>query len=322
MAATFLACLPFLSGAAPAGQRPAGERGADESILRAMSQAFVDAFNQKDAKAIAGQFADDARVVDPKGGVVEGREAIEALFAALFAARPETRLVEARIDAIRFLTNDVAIEDGYTKVLHEGGRAEAGGYTILYARKEGSWKVAEVRDHVEMPDDLTFHERLAELEWLVGDWIDESDGAVVHTVCRWSEDGNYLLRNYTMRIGDRNELSGTQRIGWDPQRHQIRSWVFDSNGGFGEGFWSRLDERTWLVKSSGVLKDGDTATTTQRITRERDHSMSWVSMDQTRGEDAVPTTVVVRMVKRPPSPGEDTAGRAANTQTRKAETQP
>ena len=32
-------------------------------------------------------------------------------------------------------------------------------------------------------------------------------------------------------------MTVTQRIGWDPAAKQIRSWEFDSEGGFGEGTW-------------------------------------------------------------------------------------
>ena len=32
-------------------------------------------------------------------------------------------------------------------------------------------------------------------------------------------------------------LTVTQRIGWDPVADHIRSWEFDSEGGFGEGKW-------------------------------------------------------------------------------------
>jgi hypothetical protein len=31
----------------------------------------------------------------------------------------------------------------------------------------------------------------------------------------------------------------TKYIGWDPVEGRIRSWVFDSEGGFGSGLWTR-----------------------------------------------------------------------------------
>ena len=46
-----------------------------------------------------------------------------------------------------------------------------------------------------------------------------------------------------------DDLEGTQVIGWDPAAGTIRSWMFDSDGGFGEGTWSKKDN-SWIVKFS------------------------------------------------------------------------
>ena len=51
-------------------------------------------------------------------------------------------------------------------------------------------------------------------------------------------------------------LEGTQVIGWDPSIKSIKSWVFDSLGGFGQGVWSREGSR-WTVRTTGVLITGE-----------------------------------------------------------------
>ena len=53
-------------------------------------------------------------------------------------------------------------------------------------------------------------------------------------------------------------LTGTQRIGWDPSAGKIKSWMFDSNGGAGEGYWRR-DGQRWIVDSEEVMPDGTKA---------------------------------------------------------------
>ena len=50
-------------------------------------------------------------------------------------------------------------------------------------------------------------------------------------------------------------MTGQQRIGWDPLARQFKSWVFDSQGGFGEGEFSH-DGDAWLIKARGVRSDG------------------------------------------------------------------
>ena len=46
-------------------------------------------------------------------------------------------------------------------------------------------------------------------------------------------------------------LSGTQRIGWDPLKRQFKTWIFDSEGGHGEGYYTRNGDQ-WVVKTEGV----------------------------------------------------------------------
>ncbi|MEI2768743.1 MAG: hypothetical protein V9E86_09740 [Nitrosomonas sp.] len=57
----------------------------------------------------------------------------------------------------------------------------------------------------------------------------------------------FSVRSFTVEIRDQIDLSGMQIIGWDSLLvKQIRSWVFDSDGGFGTG---NLDqERESLVR--------------------------------------------------------------------------
>ena len=60
-------------------------------------------------------------------------------------------------------------------------------------------------------------------------------------------------------------MKGSQRIGWDPSAKRLRSWVFDSEGGFGEGVWSKSGNQ-WIAKMTGVTSDGKTASSTNVIT--------------------------------------------------------
>ena len=81
---------------------------------------------------------------------------------------------------------------------------------------------------------------------MVGEWIDDGGNVVVRSSCRWSDDGNFLLQEFNLQIGEREAQRVTQRIGWDPLAKRIRSWVFDSDGGFGESVWAR-DGDAWII---------------------------------------------------------------------------
>jgi hypothetical protein len=136
---------------------------------------------------------------------------------------------------------------------------------------------------------------------MVGDWVEESAEGVVLTSCRWDPGKNFLLEEFTIRAVGKPVLSGTHRIGWDAGRKQVRSWVFDSEGGFGEAAWSRGGEGRWVVRAHGTRRDGRTAEATRVLTRLDDHRMRWESVDRTLGGEAVPDVAFI-MVRKPPAP--------------------
>ena len=136
---------------------------------------------------------------------------------------------------------------------------------------------------------------------MVGEWVDESDAAVVFTTCRWSEDKNFLLRHYTIQIEGRPAMTGTQRIGWDPVTGQFKSWVFDSQGGQSEGLWSRDGDR-WVIKLAGPLRNGKSSTETNIITRANNDTARWKSVDRTAAGHVLPDSPEFVLVRKPPLP--------------------
>ena len=204
-------------------------------------------------------------------------------------------------ESLRFLGTDVAIEEG-TASLSTGADTppRSNRYSVIYARQGGRWLHARIRDEPE--EDVPAHDRLQELEWMLGEWVNESDDEVVFTTCKWSDDGNFLLRDFDVKVEGRIALRGTQRIGWDPQREQFRTWVFDDSGGFAEGLMARDGDR-WVVKGSGVRSDGQSVSFTTAITPLDKDRLRWEVLDRTVGGKAVPDTDRFDLVRRPPDPG-------------------
>jgi uncharacterized protein (TIGR02246 family) len=279
----------------------AAETGDDGKAIAGLVAAFTKAFNGGDAAAAAATFADDALVVDEHGVRVEGRPAIRAGLAASFADNPGSTIA-IKVDSLRFLGPDTALEEGRTTITPAaaGASPEITRFTVVYIKKNGEWLQAAVRD--ELAHDLGPHERLKELEWLVGEWINESQDAVVNTTCKWSQDGNFLIREFTMKTQGQPVLSGTQRIGWDAVKRQFKTWIFDSEGGFGEGYFTR-DGNRWLVKAEGVRQDGQAASATNIITRLGKDRIGWQSVDRTLGGAAIAGINEFTVVRKPPDPG-------------------
>jgi uncharacterized protein (TIGR02246 family) len=296
IATTALVALPMQAGDGP--PQPAAPQTEDEKAIRAVDEAFVRDYNKGDSKALAALFTEDAEVVEADGTRFRGRDLVEQDLADTFATVKGARIA-LEIGEIRFVHPDVAKEEGRSVVTPPAGAPVSRAYTVLYVKRAGKWLIDSVREEPDLM--VSPHERLKELEWMVGDWVDEADDSVVRVNCRWSDDGNFLFRTFTVRRQGKAVMNVTQRIGWDPLARQFRSWEFDSEGGFGEGKWSRDGER-WVVKSTGVRPEGTTASATNLLTRERADLVRWVSTDRVLGDEAVSEEVSYVLARVAPAP--------------------
>jgi uncharacterized protein (TIGR02246 family) len=282
------------------GKQPAAARSDDETAIRANVAAFVKAYSARDAKAIAALFTTDGQIVDKDGDASEGREAIQKVFAGIFADSPQKR-IEVTIESIRFVGSDLAIEEGSTKETAAPGEVpEYDRYTVIHVKRDGKWQMAMARDEEGPPP--SSHEQLRPLAWLVGEWVDDGGNVVVNSTCRWSEDGNFLLQEFNLQVSGKNAMRVSQRIGWDPQAKRIRSWVFDSEGGFGESVWTRdEDDDLWVIKATGVRPDGSNASSTNVLVPDGTDAYVWRSRDRIVGDEVV-APVEVKVVRKPPQP--------------------
>lgn len=282
------------------------EQLADEAAIREADEAFVAAYRKGDAKAVAALFTVDAEFVDEAGEVFQGREAIEASLVEFFAENPECQL-EMTIDSIRFISPGIAIEDGSTRFSHPVGSDDAdhshsidSRYTTVFVKTEGKWLAASIRDHA--PKDRRVHRaQLEQLDWLVGDWVDEGEDSIVTFSCQVVDNGNFLLRQFSILIGGEETMSGTQRIGWDPLTGKLRTWIFDSEGAYGEGLWHQDGDR-WILKCNGVTADGETASSTSIYTPIDSHTMTWQSIDYEIAGVQQPDSEVYTIVREAPAP--------------------
>ncbi len=276
------------------------EREADVRAITYLAASFVKAYNEKDAQALGALFTPDAEIEDEDGEVTRGRGAIVGRFSGTFKESGRDRLA-VDTDSLRFLGTDIAIEEGTASITTGADTPpRTNRYSVIYARQDGRWLHARIRD--EEPDEVSPHEQLLQLEWMVGEWVNESDDGIVKTSCTWSDDGNFLLRVFDVKVEGRIALRGTQRIGWDGQRKQFRTWVFDDRGGFAEGLLSRDGDR-WITRASGVRSDGQSVATTNAFTAIGKDRILWETLERTVGDEAVPGTDQYFLVRPAPLPG-------------------
>jgi uncharacterized protein (TIGR02246 family) len=285
---------------APSSANPTESKLGSNPIADAIRKEVVEsvlAFNKRDAKAVAAFWTKDGEYVDESGQTFVGREAIEGHFAEIFASHPEFQL-QLMSDSIRLLSDSVAIEDGQSVVEHtQNAAAEVSKYTAVHVKVDGKWLLASVRDtwvDTSSPSDV-----LADLEWLIGDWTAEENGARTESKCRWIVNNKFVERSYSTTQVDGTVTTGLQIIGWNSQANHVQSWNFAGDGGHAIGVWSAT-EGGWLAKVTGTTGANVSTTAVNVLRRLDDNAYVWQSMDRTVGEIRLPDTEEV-IIRRKPS---------------------
>ena len=286
-------------GQESAANEPAGKAEADEQAVRELSIALANAFNDGKADAIAQLFHPEAELIDDAGTVHKGNDAIGAIFEQFFSVFPQAKM-KLEVEKLRFAGSGLAIEDGTRSVMAQDGQSRAKTrYTLVHVKRDGNWRIASARE-TEAETEMTHHDRLEPLAWLVGDWVDEGADAAISIACRWSDDENFLLLDFHAKVNGETMMKSRQRIGWDPLTRSVRSWVFDSDGGYGHGQWTRID-RNWVIKSTAVLPEGLTGSATIFVEPVDEDRFLMKGFDRVVGgslEDDYEATIV----RKPPTP--------------------
>ena len=232
------------------------------AAIAAEAEATVSAFNGGDAAALGGMFIADGELVDENGTVTESRTEITSLFRRFFERFPKATL-EMEVTDARAVGDEMVVEEGIRRITADQAAAAQVRYVAVRLKEGARWPLASYREFSDDPQP-TPTEMLASLEWIVGDWVDESPEGQTQISYGWSEDGNFLIGEYNLSVGGQAASKSVQRIGWDPVEGTLRSWTFDSDGGFSEGEWMGTDDG-WVVKSEATLPDGSIGSATVTI---------------------------------------------------------
>jgi uncharacterized protein (TIGR02246 family) len=266
-------------------QTPA-ETPPEKAAVIANDRAYEAAFAKADAKALADFYAEDAEYTTEEGKTLNGRAAIEESIRAGFRTNKGASLA-IYANSVKVLAPEVVVEKGSTAVTAKGGEIDESLYTAIHVKKDGKWRISQL---VESPlPEVSPHDRLSELGWLVGEWeeADKAGDVSVRSQYVWARGGNFLTRNVTVKRGGTITLEGWQIIGWDPVEEAIRSWMFDGEGGFSEGRWTRDGDR-WLMREIGVAPDGSRTAADSTISKLSADRCAWESTNRTLDGDPQP----------------------------------
>ena len=258
---------------------------------------YVEAYNARDAKSLAALWAPDAVYLSQvTGDIIRGRSALETEFAGQFQNLDQAK-IEVATDSIEFISPSVALESGIATVIVPDTKPEKRNYNAIYIRREGKWLLDRVTENPEADVDTSHHDKLKALDWMVGSWVDRDENYTIKTDCKWIGNNNYLLRAFKVTsIEENDNVSGMQFIGWDANKKQIRSWVFDSKGGYAEGVWSQKKDR-WIVKTKATLAGGEIATSTSILKPVDDDTFTWQKVNRVVEGEILPNIDEVFIIR-------------------------
>ena len=282
--------LNFARHASAADDPAAGKdaRKADRTQIQAQMQQFLKAFESGDAERVASFWTTNGELIGDDGTVFRGRAAIAKAYREVFATKGK-RLADIQRDSLRFPSHDTAIDEGHFSVRVGKAEPARSRYSVLHVREGGKWLMALVR---EWPAETA---SLRDLDWLIGTWVAKRPGTEVHTTYKWLWNKSFMRVDFKIHQKDRT-LSGFQMIGTDPASGQLRSWTFESEGGFGEATWSR-DGKNWVLDSAGRLTDGSTLAATNIMTPLNHDSFTWQAVNRTVNGDEVDDLPPVRVTR-------------------------
>lgn len=286
---------------------------ANLAALQKSAKAYVEAFNKGDAEAIAKTYLPDGEITRADGTVIAGREEIQAFYEDELAGDAKSSAA-LEADSLRFISPDVAVENGTLHITDAAGKVSSHEYSSIQVKQEdGSWLTASVRG--QAGDKALPAEKMSGLDWIIGDWIIQMNDSETKLSFEWSKLGPYIEGTASLaRVGGvADQVS--MRIGWDNARKGFVSWSFDGNGGFVRSDWAAAGDLTWLMRTQGVTAEGEINQYNQYCEVESSRqSFKWIIRDHTIG-DEVQEDLVLTAVKRPPAP----KGTTANTDTPKPE---
>ncbi len=266
------------------------KRSEDEAAVRKATADFIQAIEKGDAKAVAASWTEQGEYIGDEGTTIRGRTAIEAAYAKAFA-RDKNLKVEFTVESLRFPSKDTAIEEGYAKSYHRKSPdyPTTSRYSVLHVREGGRWLMALLR---EWPDEAV---SLRDLDFLIGTWEARTDGSEVRTTYEWDARKNSIRCHFTIK-GKDHTVSGMQVLLKDPRTGQLRSWLFDDDGGFGDGAWTR-DGKRWVITANGVQADGGELTATNILIPVDRDTFTWQSTERTLDGEELPGIPPVKVTR-------------------------
>jgi uncharacterized protein (TIGR02246 family) len=264
--------------------------------IEAVVQSYETAFNQRDVEKLVSHWSPEGVYLSRVSGEqVVGHAAMTKEFSTMFAGGdvPKLKLVTESIDLV---SPNVALETGSVTVVHADQRVVTTGYRVVFVQRNSHWLIDRVSEE-EIAFQVSNYDYLQGLEWLIGDWVEQDAAAAIKISTQWTKNKNFISRTYTVTEGEETVSSGLQIIGWDAAEQQIRSWLFDSEGGVITGKWTQREDQ-WVVSSVAQLNNGLKGSFTSVFRPIADGKYGWQKVNRMIDGNLLPNVDEVIVVRK------------------------
>jgi uncharacterized protein (TIGR02246 family) len=271
------------------------KREPDRLAIDKLTKDMIKAFDQRDAAAIAALWTEEGEFIHNNGEPIRGRAEIQKGYAEFFKTLKGKPKLEIQSEVLRFPSADMAVAEATLRLRNDEGEIVASGrQNTVLVREGGQWKIAVVR---EWDRDIGRDLSLKELRWLIGTWQAVTKDREVTISYEWDENKAFIRGKFTVNEGAKVVESGTEMIGMDNAKGVIRSWIFQSDGGFGGGVWTR-EGKKWSVDAHGVRADGRQLTATTIYVPVDPHTVTWQAVNQALDGVPMADTPPIKVTKQ------------------------
>ena len=147
----------------------------DEIAVRKAIESYVETYNRGDASAAASHWSRDGSYLTQTGEYAKGPDKIRPALEKFFAENKGIQ-VKAAIFDVQRQSADRAIAKGFAVFQRPEEENDEVLFTATYVKEKGTWKLLRVEEE-ESSVPLATIAKLGELEWLIGDWVDQDEDA-------------------------------------------------------------------------------------------------------------------------------------------------
>jgi uncharacterized protein (TIGR02246 family) len=270
------------------------KRVTDRMAIEKLTNHMIQAFDKRDAAAIAAIWTEKGEFIRNDEQPIRGRAAMQQGYEELFKTLKGRPTLKFQFDGLRFPSADMAVAEVTLQLKNEEGKIIASTWQdITLVREDGQWNLAIVR---EWDRDIGLDVNHNELEWLIGTWQAVTPDRKVTITYEWDENKAFIRGKFIAREGADVIKSGTETIGKDNAEGVIRGWIFQSDGGFGDGVWTR-EGRKWSVDVHGVASDGRQLTATTIYIHVDPNTFTWQAVNQALDGVPLPDTHPVKVTR-------------------------